>query len=140
MAVCLLAALGPGTSSLASASEPGPTGVNAPADENTSERKAKRSCDAGACYYGDPKHWKNPAHVDPDSVYAEISEYQEILEKKLEPDDAKYQLLMNKASRRFVAAIKASAAAGGYDLVARTGAVKGVENVPDITSDVIDRL
>ncbi len=36
--------------------------------------------------------------------------------------------------------IRAAAKDGGYDLVAKTGAVQGVDNVPVITQDVIKKL
>lgn len=104
------------------------------------EKKPRPTVDAAAVYYGDSKHFKKPAEVDPDLVYAEIEEYREILEKKLEPGDPKYAILLEKASRRFLKAVRKAARAGGHDLVARTGSVNGAENVPDVTQSVIDRL
>ena len=103
-------------------------------------KKRKKWVEADKVYFGRTKGWDAPAEVDVDAVYAEIEEYKKILEQKLEPDDAKYVLLMAKASKRFRKAVRKAAKAGSYDLVAGTGAVHGVDDVPDITSDVIGEL
>jgi hypothetical protein len=102
--------------------------------------KPKKSVDAADVYFGDARKWDKPAEVDADQVYAKIDEYKEILDKGLKPDDPKYEILMSKASKRFACAVKKAAKDGGYDLVARIGAVKGVDSVPDITSDAIAKL
>lgn len=105
------------------------------------EKKPARTVDADQVYAGDPKaDWQKPACVDPDRVFAEIEEYRKILEDRLEPSDPKYQVLMSKASRRFSTAVRAAAKDGSWDLVARVGAVHGVDHVPDITTDVIKKL
>ncbi len=119
---------------------PAPARADEPVEAGDVEKKPKPSVEASAVYYGDAAHWKKPAEVDADAVYAEIPEYKQILAEGLGPDDAKYQLLMNKASRRFVAAVKKAARAGKYDLVARKGAVENVDDVPDITDAVIQKL
>lgn len=100
----------------------------------------KPSVDADAVFYGRTTGFKNPAEVDVDAVYSAIPEYQKLIEKDLEPDDAEYVLLMTKASRRFKKAVRASARALHHDLVARLGAVENADDVPDITQEVIDRL
>ena len=71
---------------------------------------------------------------------AKIDEYKEIVDKGLKPGDAKYEILMSKASKRFCKAVKKTAKDGGYDLVARISCVKGCGTVPDITSDVVSNL
>jgi hypothetical protein len=100
----------------------------------------KKSVAAADVYYGDAARWQKPAEVDPDAVYAKIDEYKEIVDQGLKPGDAKYEILIGKASKRFTCAVKKAAKDGKYDLVARTGAVKGVENVPDITTEVVAKL
>jgi len=104
------------------------------------EEKPKKSVDAADVYFGDAKTWDKPAEVDANQVYAKIEEYKQILDDGLKPGDAKYELLLSKASKRFSRAVKKAAKDGGYDLVARLGSVKGVDSVPNITSDVIAKL
>jgi Skp family chaperone for outer membrane proteins len=109
------------------------------AGETAGEEKRKW-VDSDGVYYGDAREWEKPAQVDADAVYKEIEEYKTILEEKLEPKDARYGILMSKASRKFLAAVRSAAKAKNYDLVARIGAVHGVDNVPTITRDVIQAL
>ncbi len=110
------------------------------ADADAAETKKKAHVDAAAVYFGNAKHWSKPAEVDPDLVYAEIPEYRKIVEDELEPDDPKYQLLLSKASKRFLAAVAKAARDAGHDMVARSGSIQNVEDVPDLTQSVIDRL
>ena len=109
-------------------------------EEKKEPEKPKKSVAAADVYFGDAREWSKPAEVDPDQVYAKIDEYKEILDKGLKAGDPKYDLLMCKASKRFSCAVKKAAKDGTYDLVAKLGAVKGVDSVPDITSDVIAKL
>lgn len=103
--------------------------------------KPKRTVEAADVYYGDPaSEWSKPAEVDADAVFAEIEEFKRIRDEKIEPGDAKYDLLLSKATRRFKAAVRAAAKDGGYDLVAKIGAVKGCDSVPAITQTVISKL
>lgn len=96
--------------------------------------------DAERVYFGDARHWKKPAEVDSDAVFAKIPEYQEILDQKLGPSDTRYGVLMSKVRSKFRAAVCAAAKDGSYDLVAAVGAVKGVAGVPLITDAVIAKL
>ena len=109
-------------------------------EEKKEEEKPKKSVDPGAVYFGDAKKWDKPAEVDADKVYGKIDEYKQIVEQGLKPGDAKYEILMTKASTKFTCAVKKAAKDGSYDLVARLGSVKGVESVPNITDDVIAKL
>lgn len=103
--------------------------------------KPKRTVEAADVYYGDPaSEWSKPAEVDADAVFAEIEEFKRIRDEKIEPGDAKYDLLLSKATRRFKAAVRAAAKDGGYDLVAKVGSVKGCDSVPAITQTVISKL
>lgn len=103
--------------------------------------KPKRTVEAADVYYGDPaSEWSKPAEVDADAAFAEIEEFKRIRDEKIEPGDAKYDLLLSKATRRFKAAVRAAAKDGGYDLVAKVGAVKGCDSVPAITQTVISKL
>jgi hypothetical protein len=100
----------------------------------------RKTVDADAVFFGDAREWAKPAEVDADAVYAQIEEYKKIVDDKIDPSDPKYGVLMSKARKRFLHAVRAVAKDGGYDLVARLGSVQGVENVPNITQDVIGKL
>lgn len=100
----------------------------------------KKSVDADAVYFGNARDFSKAAEVDPDSVYAEIEEYKKILRDKLQASDPEYGILMSKASKKFLAAVRAAAKDGSYDLVARCGAVKGCGTLPNITADVKAKL
>ena len=103
--------------------------------------KPKKSVDPDAVYVGDARaDWTKPAEVDADAVFAQIDEYKEIVDKKLDTTDPKYGVLMCKARKKFLAALRAVAKDSGYDLVARVGTVKGVESIPVITQDAIAKL
>ena len=104
------------------------------------DEKPKKSVDAASVFFGDPAKWEKPAEVDPDAVYAKIDEYKQITDEGLQPGDPKYEILMTKASRKFRHAIRKTAKDGGYDLIAKTGSVKGAGTVPVITQDVIGNL
>jgi len=118
----------------------GPTTSARAADETTKKDEKKKSVDPADVYVGDAKKWDKPAEVDADKVYAKIDEYKQVVDGSLKPGDAKYEILMSKASKRFCAAVKKAAKDGGYDLVAKIGSVKGVATPPDITADVIADL
>ncbi len=133
LAVCLLAGL-PTLAPLAAFAGDGVRAQDTP-------EKPKRSVEAADVYYGDPaSEWSKPAEVDADAVFAEIEEFKRIRDEKIEPGDAKYDLLLSKATRRFKAAVRAAAKDGGYDLVAKIGSVKGCDSVPAITQTVISKL
>jgi hypothetical protein len=118
-----------------------PTRGAAYADDGDKDKdKPKKTVDADDVYVGDSKKWDKPAEVDADKVYAKIDEYKQIVDDALKPGDAKYEILMSKATKRFRAAVKKSAKDGGYDLVAKIGAVKGVSTPPDVTSEAIANL
>jgi len=142
LVACGLAALG--FTALDVAGLTGDCALTAPAraDEPAKrKKKAKRpSVDAAAVYFGNASNFHKPAEVDTNAVWAKISEYKKIVDDEIEPGTARYDLLMEKASRRFTDAVRESAHGGGYDLVARRGSVKNVADVPDITQDVIGRL
>jgi hypothetical protein len=117
------------------------TGGAATAFADEPQNQRKKSVDAADVYFGDAAKWEKPSEVDPDKVYAKIEEYKQIVDQGLKPGDPKYDILMCKASKRFTKAVKKTAKDAGYDLVARKGAVKGVETTPpEVTSDVISNL
>ena len=103
-------------------------------------QKKRATVDAKDVYFGSHKRFSKPAEVDAGSVFAEISDYKKIKDEKLEPDSARYQLLMSRASRKFLKAVKSAAKSSGYDLVAESGSVDSEDHVPTITQDVIDAL
>jgi len=98
--------------------------------------------DSSRVYYGKKKHPKTPAHCDADSVWSQIPEYKTIIEDELGPDDARYHLLLKRATKRFQRALKKLSKRDGYDLIAEVGAVKAVgkkkKKIPTVTSDLID--
>jgi hypothetical protein len=100
--------------------------------------------DPALVYLGNPRLFKKPAAVSADRVYRAIPEYVEILEKKLTDKDVRYHFLMKKASDKFSKAVRDVATAGGYDLVAGTGAVvpgtAETPAVPDVTAATIGKL
>src|SRR5262245_13803362 len=108
-------------------------------DDNDKD-KPKKSVDADDVYVGDAKKWDKPAEVDADKIYAKIDEYKQIVDGGLKPGDAKYEIRMSMASKRFCAALKKTAKDAGYDLVAKLGAVKGVATPPDVTATAIANL
>ena len=114
-----------------------PLRAEEPADEKQAERP---TVDASDVYLGNAATFRKPAEVDSDAVYRAIPEYQKIVAEDVEPGSATYELLMDKASKRFKAALRKVARAGGYDLVARSASIQNATDVPDITQDVIDRL
>ncbi len=109
-------------------------------EKDGKKEKDRKKVDESDVYFGDAKKWETAAEVDADKVYAKIDEYKQIVDGGLKPGDAKYEILIAKASKRFCAAVKKAAKDGGYDLVAKIGAVKNAGTVPDITSDVIAAL
>lgn len=103
-----------------------------------------RVTEGGAVYLGNPRLFSRPCVVLADSIYREIAEYREILEKGLTDKDVRYHFLMRKASERFTEAVKQMARELDHDLVAEVGACKAarreVAAPPERTSDVISRL
>jgi len=93
-------------------------------------------------YYGSGKHPKTPAVCDADEVWAEIPEYQTIVEEELTASDARYHLLLKRATKRFQRALKKLAEREGYDMIGETGSIKAVgdekKEIPTATKDLID--
>lgn len=120
----------------------GPAGDLAPgaAAARAADVAPEKSVGADDVFHGDARNWSKPAEVDADAVFAEIDEYKKIVAKKLDTSDPEYGVLLTKARKRFRKALCLAAKDGGYDLIAKVGSVKGVENVPDITQDVIKKL
>lgn len=108
------------------------------------EKPAYRVDDVSLVYLGNPRQFKKPCAVDADRVYRAIPEYREILEKNLTDRDARYHMLLRRASDKFSAALRAVASEGGYDLAAGIGAVTptapDVAPPPVVTDTVIGRL
>lgn len=100
--------------------------------------------DPSKVYFGNQRLFQRPAHVDCDRIYGRISEYQEILRRRLTDKDPAYHILMKKASKRFAAAVKKMARDKHHDLVAQQGSVakaeKKAKDIPDRTDAVIQAL
>lgn len=105
------------------------------------EKEDRPTVDATQVYFGKAATCKSPATVDADQVFQAIPEYKTILADKLTEADARYSLLMVKATKKFRAAIEAAATGGGYDLVGNTGSVTWPgHDVPDITASVLQKV
>ena len=89
-------------------------------------------------YYGTGKHPKTPAAMKAADVWAKIPEYKQILADELTDDDAKYHLLMKKATERFNKALKKLAKRDGHDMLGETGSIKSLKKkkVPDVTKEM----
>ena len=97
--------------------------------------------DPSAVYLGSGKHPKSPAVISADKVWAEIPEYKTILEEGLTDEDARYHLLMRKATKRFEDALVKEAKRESYDLIAEVGAVKALKKgkkIPSATAGLIE--
>ncbi|MHC4924742.1 MAG: hypothetical protein ACYTG4_11835 [Planctomycetota bacterium] len=116
--------------------------LHAGGGETEPAKKADRpTIDSAQVYYGEPAACKKPAVVDADRVFLAIPEYRKIVDDGLTEKDAKYSVLLLKATHRFKAAIRAAAEASGNDLVANVGAVEWEgHDVPDLTEDALTAL
>ena len=97
--------------------------------------------DPDGVYYGSGKHPKSPAVLVADDVWAEIPEYKQIVDEELSEEDAKYHILLRKATERFEKALKKLASRDGYDMLGETGAivVKGdkAKELTDVSKELI---
>ena len=97
--------------------------------------------DRSKIYLGDADRFSKPSVVTAAKVYAEITEAQEIKRRQLDRNDPDYYVLMEKASRKFRAALEESAKAGPYDLVAEKGAVTRTDGtLPDLTDAAVEEV
>ncbi|MHC4470294.1 MAG: OmpH family outer membrane protein [Planctomycetota bacterium] len=105
------------------------------------KKKPKVEINEAEIYLGDPKSFKKPAVVDVDKVYAEIPEYKEIRDRKMDSSNPRYLFLMRAASDKFRAALEAVSKKHGYDLIGGLGSIKiEGKKVPDVTQKVIAKL
>ena len=90
-------------------------------------------------YFGSGKHPKAPGVMTADDVWAVIPEYKQILEDELTDEDARYHLLMRKATERFSKALKKLAKRDSYDMLGETGSIKalGKKKIPEVTKEMI---
>jgi hypothetical protein len=121
-----------------------PSAAEGSSSQGTLDLGDYRIVEGGAVYLGNPRLFTRPCVVLADSIYRQIPEYREILDKGLTDKDVHYHFLMRKASERFTEAVKQMARDLDHDLVAEVGACKSakreVSGPPDRTSDVISRL
>jgi hypothetical protein len=116
-------------------------GAGGSGGERKSEKVDAPVVDATQVYYGDPRATKKPAVVDADKVFGEIPEYKKIRDDGLTEKDARYAVLLHKATCKFKKAVKKAAEKGAYDLVANTGAVTWEgHDIPDVTDDALGAL
>ena len=87
------------------------------------------------------KAYRKVGAVTSRKVFDATAEYKAIQKRKLSPKTAEWNLLVKAASDKFKTAVSRTASAGGYDVIAETGAVAFDEGaVPDITSDILSHL
>lgn len=93
-------------------------------------------------FCGDPRNFKAPAEISAPAVFDRIKEYREIRSRGLTENDAEYWLLLEKANRRFYAALRKAAKSLGKDMVAEKGGfeLSGGATVPEITADVTNAV
>ncbi|MDJ0522220.1 MAG: hypothetical protein QNJ90_09120 [Planctomycetota bacterium] len=95
-------------------------------------------------YYGRPDFVRKPCAVSADRIYERIPEYQRIKREGIPHDHPRYHLLMQKATQRFSAAVRAMAGKHGHDVVAEIGTCRankpGVPEPPDRTNEVLAEL
>jgi hypothetical protein len=110
-------------------------------DLMSAELRGRVRINEGDIYFGDPDHYKKPAVVDVDAVYARIPEYREILEKNLDSTSPRYLILLRAASGKFRKALGKCHRGRGYDLIGGLGSIeiKG-KKVPNITPLVLKAL
>jgi hypothetical protein len=103
--------------------------------------RARAHIDDSEIYYGDSGNFESPAMVDVDQVYRSIPEYKEIIDRDLKESDPRYHYLMRAATDRFLSALSAAAADGGYDLIGGLGSIRiEGKKVPVITALVVKKL
>ena len=88
------------------------------------------------------RHPKAPAVLEADVVWAAIPEYRKIVDEGLTEDDARYHLLLKKATERFNKALKKLAKRDAYDMLGEVGAIAahGEEpaEIPMVTDDLAE--
>lgn len=90
----------------------------------------------GACYLGNPNSYEKPGEISLVKVMSVIPEYKKIKDENIKSDDPRYWLLLQKADRKFKAALGAVHKKFGYDLIGEIGFIEDQE-VPDITAEVV---
>ena len=92
-------------------------------------------------YYGDPEDCQRPGEVEASRVFNEISEWQEIQKRSLNPDQAEYWILLDKANQKFYKAIHKAAQKLRLDLVAELGTLpRDKGEPPNVTDQTIGAL
>ncbi len=108
--------------------------------ESVAEKK-KVTVDKEKVYLGSPSNFRKAAVVDLGKIFKETEAYKEIQREKLTKGDPKYRLLIVQANKTAKKAMAKLRDEQGYDLIVETGhlEIEG-EDVPDITSEVIEAL
>ena len=91
-------------------------------------------------YHGSADSFKNPATIDRDKVFAEISSYKKITKEGLTQKSPRYWILLKEANDVFAKALAKVASNEGYDLIAEKGSVKPKgkkKTPPDVTEAAI---
>ncbi len=89
-------------------------------------------------YYGDPEEYERPAEVDAARVFNEIPEWQEIQKKSLNPDQAEYWILLEKANQKFYGAVQRVAQRLRHDLIGERNTLpRNRGEIPDVTDQAL---
>ena len=92
-------------------------------------------------YYGDPDDFQRPGEVQATRVFNEIPEWQEIQKRSLNPDQAEYWILLDKANQKFYRAIHKVAQKLRLDLLAELGTLpRDKGEPPNVTDQTIGLL
>jgi len=95
----------------------------------------------GKVYFGNPRSYRNPAELHAKTVLQVIPEYRRLIKEDLDPSDPRYWLLMDKAYKRFIAAVVSVAKRYDYDLVGEKNFLgRNARNVEDITLVVLEEI
>ncbi len=86
-------------------------------------------------YYGDSEDYSRPGEVDAARVFAEIPEWQEIQRKNLNPDQAEYWILLEKANVKFYKAVAKAAQRLRLDLIGELGTLPRDKGEPPNVTD-----
>ena len=91
----------------------------------------------GRVIYGDPKDAKKHGSVTLAAVFNATSAYQQIKRDKIDPDSARYLVLLKKANNQIQIACAILNERSGYDLIAENSFYAEGEKVDDVTPQLI---
>ena len=91
----------------------------------------------GQVYFGNPRTYRKPAEIQAVIILKVIPEYNQLINDGLDPSEPRYWLLMDKAYKKFIAAVVSVSKRYNYDLVGEKGFLVDQKNIEDITLVVL---